>query len=78
MKLKFLVKVTIIGVILFCEWEFAIWLQSILNDCIPHGEYYKLIHLIAVLVHIFTLGALYIWVAFASATAVLFLLFKDR
>lgn len=76
MKKLGIVGVAIIVIILGGEYMFASWLQDLINLAIPKGEWYNLIHLISIVLHIFFLGGIYIAIAFYSAFGII-LLTKD-
>lgn len=62
MKIKSfgIVDIAFFAIIIGCEGLFATWLQGLINSAIPNGEYYNLIHLITILIHIFIVGPIYV------------------
>ena len=68
-----IIGMAIIIVVLGCEFLFASWLQDAINSAIPHNEWYNIIHLCTIIVHIWILGGLYLAIAILTALFVLYL-----
>lgn len=77
MILKNFVVWTLIISILAIEYNFAIWLQSIINSAIPKGEWYNFVHIVTIVLHVIVLGSTYLAVAIYSAIG-LFALFNKN
>lgn len=72
--LKIFVIGTLILTILIGEYNFAMWLQSLIDGAIPKGEWYSFVRITTIVLHIVLLGSTYIAVALWSSFAIVKLL----